>query len=317
MLIVTLIMDQFELISFYFITGMNYNDILKSLAVRHGVVISKRHLIRLLKMHGLKRRSYADLGEVIDFIVHQLEGPGRLHGYRWLYSKCLANGIRAKKEDVRLILAALDPDTSAMRRSRRLNRRQYFAQGPNYIWHIDSYDKLKPYGICISGCIDGFSRKIIWLKAACTSSDPCVIGGYFAQAVDEFGGCPRIVRTDAGTENVVIQDIQIYLRRNDVDSRAGEKSYIAGASTTNQRIESWWGVLRKEGMEYWIQLLGEMKDEGLCAGDFLDKSLVQLCFRNFIQVRLKVCGLSRLLFHPLTWCVYVKERTVILTLYFC
>ena len=66
-------MDTFELISFYFNTGMNYNDILKSLAVRHGVVLSKRHLIRLLKMHRLKRKEYADLGDVIAFIIHQLD----------------------------------------------------------------------------------------------------------------------------------------------------------------------------------------------------------------------------------------------------
>lgn len=37
----------------------------------------------------------------------------------------------------------------------------------------------------------------------------------------------------------------------------------------------------------WIQLLGEMKDEGLFAGDYVDKALVQLCFRNIIQVRLE------------------------------
>lgn len=46
-------------------------------------------------------------------------------------------------------------------------------------------------------------------------------------------------------------------------------------------------MLRKEGMEYWIQRLREMKDEGLFVGDYLDKSLVQLCFRNIIQVRLR------------------------------
>ena len=148
-----------------------------------------------------------------------------------MHQKCLSNGIRAKKEDVRIILSAFYPDASAIRRSRRLSRRQYFAPGPNYIWHIDAYDKLKPHRICISGCIDGFSRKIIWLKAAYTSSDPRVIGGYFIVAVEAFGGCPRIVCTDLGTENVVVRDIQTYLRSSDVDSRAGEKSYIAGAST--------------------------------------------------------------------------------------
>ncbi|XP_064193953.1 lysM and putative peptidoglycan-binding domain-containing protein 4-like [Anguilla rostrata] len=105
------------------------------------------------------------------------------------------------------------------------------------------------------------------------------------EAVEQFGGCPRIVRTDLGTENVVVRDIQTYLRCSDVNSRSGEQSYIAGVSTSNQRIESWWGMLRKEGMECWIQLLCKMKDEGLFVGDYLDKSLVQLCFRNIIHNR--------------------------------
>ena len=40
------------------------------------------------------------------------------------------------------------------------------------------YDNLKTNGISINGCIDGFSRKIIWLEAYYTSSDPLVVAGY-------------------------------------------------------------------------------------------------------------------------------------------
>ncbi|KAG1933702.1 putative phospholipid-transporting ATPase IF [Pimephales promelas] len=86
-----------------------------------------------------------------------------------------------------------------------------------------------------------------------------------------------------GTENALVRDIQQYLRRNDEDDRAGERSYITGASTANQRIESWWGQMRKEGIEHWIQQLGQLKDEGLFSGDFLDKALVQFCFMAIIQ----------------------------------
>lgn len=31
-----------------------------------------------------------------------------------------------------------------------------FLQGPNFIWHVDGYDKLTPYGITLHGCIDGW-----------------------------------------------------------------------------------------------------------------------------------------------------------------
>ena len=29
---------------------------------------------------------------------------------------------------------------------------------------MDGNDKLKPYGISIHGCIDGYSRKVLWLQ---------------------------------------------------------------------------------------------------------------------------------------------------------
>lgn len=39
-------------------------------------------------------------------------------------------------------------------------------------------------------------------------------------------------------------------------------------------------------MEYWIQLLGELEDEGEFDGGLLEKAIVQLCVMEIIQVRL-------------------------------
>ena len=33
-------------------------------------------------------------------------------------------------------------------------------QGPNYVWHMDGYDKLKPYGFAIHACIDGYVQMV-------------------------------------------------------------------------------------------------------------------------------------------------------------
>ena len=91
-------------------------------------------------------------------------------GYR-----CVENGMSIRKEDVRM-----DPEGTELRRRRRLSPRAYSmlaAKGPNCICHVDSYDKLKPVGICINGAIDGFSRRMLWLNAYNTSSDPKVVGG--------------------------------------------------------------------------------------------------------------------------------------------
>ena len=32
-------------------------------------------------------------------------------------------------------------------------------KSPNYVWHADGMDKLKPFGFAIHGCIDGYVDK--------------------------------------------------------------------------------------------------------------------------------------------------------------
>ena len=72
------------------------------------------------------------------------------------------------------LLQLLDPAGISIGKRKRLRKRQYVSKGPNYVWHNDSYDNLKPCGIAIDGCIDGFSRNFTWLEAKTTKSDPRV-----------------------------------------------------------------------------------------------------------------------------------------------
>ena len=40
----------------------------------------------------------------------------------------------------------------------------FFAyKGPDFVWHIDDYDKLKPYGFTIHGCVDGLAHAYLAL----------------------------------------------------------------------------------------------------------------------------------------------------------
>lgn len=95
-----------------------------------------------------------------------------------------------------------------MRKRKRLRRKEYNAKGPNYLWHVHSYDKLKKYGICINSCIDGYSRKIIWCEVTNSSSDPRIVAGHFISSVEKMSACPRKVRGACGTENKDIADMQ-------------------------------------------------------------------------------------------------------------
>jgi hypothetical protein len=38
---------------------------------------------------------------------------------------------------------------------------EYIVPGPNWIWSIDGYDKLSPFGIEIYACINAYSQNII------------------------------------------------------------------------------------------------------------------------------------------------------------
>jgi hypothetical protein len=64
---------------------------------------------------------------------------------------------------------------------------EYF-QGPNYVYHVDGYDKLKPFGFAISGCIDGYSRRIMWLEVGPSNSNPRYIAKYYLDCIEINGG---------------------------------------------------------------------------------------------------------------------------------
>lgn len=278
-----------NLIEEYFLEGFQYHEILAFLLLRHNYDISLRTLKRILKRRKLYRKKhFTNYDVIIEFLREQIECSGQLHGYRWMHLRCIRNGFTVTKETVRLALQLIDPHGVDIRRRKRLRRRQYSNKGPNYVWHLDSYDKLKPYGIAINGCIDGFSRYIIWLKVASTNNNPKVIGGHYFEAVNQLRGCPKTIRADYGTENGHVERFQIFLVNQNADIT--KPPFISGRSTANQRIESWWRILRTHNAQFWMNLFQRLRDENLFNGSFLDKSLMQFCFIDLIQVSyLGVC----------------------------
>lgn len=127
------------------------------------------------------------------------------------------------------------------------------------------------------------------------------LGGYYIEAVQRLGGCPRVVRgteTDLGTENCFVRDFQRFLVPADRDGTLD--SYLEGASTAKQRIEYWWGFLRRQYAEFWLSLFADLRDNRLFDGGFLDKSPLLFCM-GLIQV-------SWWVFTILTFlCEYVGE----------
>ena len=193
---------------------------------------------------GLKRRNATyDVDSVCDRIQDEIDGLGCSVGYRAVWHTVHLEGMQVPRKVVEDTLRELDPEGCQERRAKCLRRRRYRNPGPNHAWHMDGYDKLKPYGFPIHGCIDGFSRRILWLNVARTNNRPAVIAKFFINAVIKGGGCPTILRTDNGTENVIVAGMQCFFRCNGIDNYAGVEGHRYGVLPANQRIESWWSYL--------------------------------------------------------------------------
>ena len=277
-----------EIIRDYFDLGLTAPEIALFLACMHGIQTSLRQLKRILRRLGCtRRRNLSDLQEIVEAVETELAGSGRLLGYRAMHQR-LVNHHRlvTTREVVRHTLRIFDPEGVELRSRQRLRRRVYRCKGPNYLWHIDGYDKLKPFGFCVHGAIDGFSRRILWLEVASSNNDPRIVAQYYLDCVQQLGGTVRIVRGDRGTENGNVAAIQRFFRRSADDDFAGDKSFMFGKSTSNQRIEAWWGRLRKGCAEWWIQFFKDLRDSGLYSDDDVIRQCLQFCFMDVIQTEL-------------------------------
>ncbi len=254
-----------DIIRGYFKKNYSYKTILKLLEKYHGIKISRSTLLNRLKEYGLqRRRNVVDRDRVRQCTVQEVDGSGGNLGYRAMWRRLQSkHGVQVPRLVVQNILRQVDPEGSKLRRANRLRRRSYLNPGPNYCWHTDGYDKLKPYGFPIHGCIDGFSRKIIWLKIVRSNNDPCVVGKLFYDAISNLQFCPTLLRTDRGTENGIMASAQSFLRQNHTDELSGLKAHRYGSSHSNQRVEAWWAMLRRSWSDWWINFFKDLVARGI------------------------------------------------------
>lgn len=255
--------------------GLQNNEIVAVLHSEYSVNVSLKQVGKILRRSGLYRRKhYSSVNDVVNFIQQQVVLSAQRLGYRLMHLRCLQAGFVVQKEVVRLLMRIIDPRGVALRQCRRLHRRVYHSKGPNYLWHLDGYDKLKPFGLCIHACVDGYSRYVMWLKVGFTNNNPRVIAYYFMTTVQELGGIPARIRGDMGTENTYVAQMQTFMGGH----------FLYGTSQHNQRIEAWWSTLRRSNAQFWMDIFNEIKEDGKFCGDMLDKNLIQFSFTWVLQV---------------------------------
>ena len=226
----------------YFHAGFKYKEIIALLEKCHRKV-SLRILHRLLRQQNLYRKGIqSPVLDIVYFIQHDLQGSGSCIGYRALQQRCIKNQLNVSRGIVAQIMKELEPVGVDARRRRTLRRRLYYSKGPNWVWYLDGYDKLKPFGFEIHGSIDGYSRRGLWLNVLKSNKDPKEVCNLFVSYLTVIQGVPRKIVADRGTKNVFIPVSQRFLRRNHEDDLAWHLSFLFRKSIASQRIEAFWLV---------------------------------------------------------------------------
>lgn len=165
---------------------------------------------RICKILGLKRRNIPEsrLEEIVPIVLEELKGVGFCLDYKLLRRRLTQKyGLHSHRHTVLHVLRVVDLEGIGSRSKRRLRQRKYSTPGPNFLWHLDGYDKLKLFQFAIYGCIDSFSKKIIWLHVASTNNNPGVIAYYYLNTLKKLKFIPRLIRSDFGTENVTVEKL--------------------------------------------------------------------------------------------------------------
>ncbi|XP_054606590.2 uncharacterized protein [Nothobranchius furzeri] len=200
--------------------------------------VSVRTIKRRLKEHGLSvQQTFSDITSAeLQAIVSAHLDTNPNSGYRMVNGYLRTMGIRVSESRLRETMQTVDPFGNLLRGLclNPIQRRSYSVPAPLSLWHLDGYHKLIRWRIVIHGCIDGFSRKIMYLQAS-NNNKASTVHQAFLGAVQQFG-LPLCVRSDKGGENVTVARCMLEHPLRGPESRC----FITGRSVHNQRIERLW-----------------------------------------------------------------------------
>ena len=211
--------------------GFSWNKIGEMLGVSRWTISRRVAKYGLENVTGFDNLSDEELDKIVKGFI---SNHGRSTGQDYIGGYIKSLGFRIQRRRVRESMARVDPENTALRWGVVVSRRRYHVPWPNSLWHLDGHHSLIRWKLVIHGCIDGFSRRIMFLRCNSNNLAETVLE-LFLDAVKKDGDLwPSRIRVDKGVENVSVCDAMTQVR----GERRG--SFIAGPSTHNQRIERLW-----------------------------------------------------------------------------
>jgi len=207
----------------------SWSQIAADLGVSRQTIYNRRRELGFsINFEHFSEISNADLDAVVIDELRAFPRTGETNGIAGLCQ----HGIYLQRWRIRESIIRVDPINRANRWGQRIVRRPYSVPHPNFLWHIDTNMKLRHWRMCLHGCVDGFSRCIIYLRVNNNNRAATVLS-CFQRGTTEWGH-PSRVRADNGGENVAVGEYIVWHR--------GENrgSFLTGPSVRNTRIERLW-----------------------------------------------------------------------------
>lgn len=191
------------------------------------------------------------------------------------------------RKELRDALPVVDSLGSSSRQFGEMRRKgRYEVKGPNRVWSVDGHDKLSRFGFQIYGSIDAYSRCIMWCFVGHSNRTAVSVASQYLEAIQRIGFIPKLIRSDKGTETILVCYYHVALRR--VMHMLGnslpfKRAWSYGKSTQNQRIEGWWNILQNAQTQTYRDMFEELESLGFFDGSETDVVCLQFIYMDMIR----------------------------------
>ena len=202
---------------------------------------SLRSLDRRLEYFSIRYTDCnVELGEIETAVRQEMDGPGKLLGYRALHKKLRqVHELNVPRDVVYAVMYSVDPvalEERAPRFKKKKPKSNFTSRGSNWVHSLDGHDKLMGYQnstflIAVYGYMDTCSRKILWIRVWMSNSDPNIIGRFYREHLLKSRKIAAKLRLDRESETAVMATCMLRQHHGDMDPL---ETVIYGPSTSNQ-----------------------------------------------------------------------------------
>ncbi|CAK8689391.1 uncharacterized protein LOC143460571 [Clavelina lepadiformis] len=259
-----------------FLLAQDFN--IREIASRLNV--SKRTIEYRMNEFGLAvSHKYTTLDdEELDEKVFNLTKHFPNSGYKAVQAALKSQGICVQRGRLRKSVKKVDPTGVERRKVICIQRRVYSVRSPLALWHIDSHHKLIRWRFVIHGCIDGFSRLVVYLSCQDNNRAARVVT-LFKNGVQTYGLQSR-VRSDKGMENY---EVARYMLQHPLRGLS-RGNFITGKSVYNSRIEHLWKDVFESVAINFHRLFYKLETNGtLDVENEVDMFCLHYCFKDVIN----------------------------------